>query len=433
MRHCLVIVAVLATAVSARADSAPRKLTFESAIQVALGQNPDIAIAHDKVESAQTKVDETHGHELPNVHAEFEFHYYKDPYSLAFGSLGTFTLYEQRTTTTVVSVTQPLTGLAYLSELVGASEHGVNAAKADYDKTRLEVAYKTAEAYVKVLEARAAADVAHASVNDIASELDRAEKLRAADTYTDIDVLRFKSAKAAADQAANRADASAQSTLAALVVQLGMHDGDVVDVADDLPSPAPALAVTVDGAQQRAISARPELRAAAERIAAADNTRTSTRETYVPDVRAVGEWIHLTGTQPFQPGDAYFLGVTASWNVFDWGATHAKVVAAEHEQEAASIAASSLAEHVRLDVRTHWLDATADYANLASAQTQVQTAEEAMRLQRVRFDAGAATVTDVLDAQTDVARGRLQAANARYDYYLGLVALARAMGDLPKP
>jgi outer membrane protein TolC len=51
----------------------------------------------------------------------------------------------------------------------------------------------------------------------------------------------------------------------------------------------------------------------------------------------------------------------------------------------------------------------------------------------VKFDAAAATATDVLDSELEVARARLAFAVARYDYYLALVALARSVGDLPKP
>jgi len=74
---------------------------------------------------------------------------------------------------------------------------------------------------------------------------------------------------------------------------------------------------------------------------------------------------------------------------------------------------------------------TGGHDSLAAVATQLHTAEEAYRLQKVRFDAGASTASDVLDAETDVARARLAAGNARYDYFLALVALARAVGDLP--
>ena len=58
-------------------------------------------------------------------------------------------------------------------------------------------------------------------------------------------------------------------------------------------------------------------------------------------------------------------------------------------------------------------------------------AEEAFRIQRERFNEGALSATDLLDAETEVARSRLGYANARYEYYIALVALARATGQLP--
>ena len=45
----------------------------------------------------------------------------------------------------------------------------------------------------------------------------------------------------------------------------------------------------------------------------------------------------------------------------------------------------------------------------------------------MKFENGAATTTDVLDAESDVARARLQSSLARYDYYLALVA-TRTLG-----
>jgi outer membrane protein TolC len=135
--------------------------------------------------------------------------------------------------------------------------------------------------------------------------------------------------------------------------------------------------------------------------------------------------------QPFQPEDEELVGLTVSWNVWDWGAQHKAVVEAETAKARAQIGAEALVDQVKLDVRRRWLDAKTAFDSLAAAATQQETAEEAYRLQQVRFDAGASTTTDVLDAETDVARARLAATVARYDYYLSTIALARAIGDLP--
>lgn len=426
----LALVLVLVLAPRTHAEDAPKKLTLRAAIDLALGGNPEIVLAHLDVEGADARTKGAKAHMAPTLHAEFAGNYYTKEYDIMFGG-GMFTLYDQKTSFTSVVVSQPLTGLAYLSELAGAAEHDAAASRSEYDKTRLDVAYKTADAYIHALEARASADVSHRSVADIDSELQRAIQLRQAETYTDIDVLRFRSAKAAAEQSALRSDTQSAQAIAALTLQMGLRDGTPIEIADDLPAEAPRLALTLEQAQQRALQARPELRAAHERLASANANRVSKREQYLPDVRAIGEWDHATGVQPFQPRNQEFLGLRLSWNVWDWGATHQAVREAEAAQSKAEIESESLVEVVKLDVRRRWLDAKAAFDSLAAAATQQQAAEEAYRLQKVRFDAGAATTTDVLDAETDVARARLAALVARYDYYLAMVSLARSIGDLP--
>ncbi|HEY1556756.1 MAG TPA: TolC family protein [Kofleriaceae bacterium] len=423
---------VLLAAGPTYADEPPRRIDLHEAIDVSLAENPDIAVAKESMRGAEARVAGAKAHLLPDLSVDAAANRYRHSYSLAFGMLGSFTLHQLNTSATNVTLAQPLTGLAYLSELLGSAEQDADATRADYDKTRLDTAYRTADTYVRVLEARASADVAHRSVADIQSELDRAVQLRQAETYTDIDVLRFRSAKAAADQSALRADTAAAQALARLVVQIGLHDGVAIDVVDNLPETPPALAMTLDVAQTRALAARPELHAARDRIAAAEHARRAAREKYLPNISAVGVWTHLTGVQPFEPEDEEFLGLRVQWNVFDFGATHEGVREAEAAQSRALLQSMALVDQVRLDVRQRWLDAKAAYDSIVAAQTQQQTADEALRLQKVRFDAGAATTTDVLDSETDAARARLALAVARYDYYLAVVALARAMGDLPK-
>jgi outer membrane protein TolC len=141
--------------------------------------------------------------------------------------------------------------------------------------------------------------------------------------------------------------------------------------------------------------------------------------------------VHTTGLEPFQPANEEYIGLQVNWKVWDWGGYRNEYKEAKAHENAARISASYLADHVKLEVRTKWLDAQAFFKNLASAQTQLQSAEEAYRLQKVKFESGVATTTDVLDAESDVARARLQSALARYDYYLALIGLARSVGDVP--
>jgi len=169
---------------TATASAEPRKLTLASAIELTMQKSPDLAQAQASVDAVKAKTEQSSRKMLPSLNVSAVGNYYTEPYVLAFGSLGNFTLHKQATSFTNVQLLQPLTGLAYLSELVGAGDHEEKAAAADYDRARLDAAYATATAYVKVLEARASADVAHRAVADIQSELEQAQKQRAADTAT---------------------------------------------------------------------------------------------------------------------------------------------------------------------------------------------------------------------------------------------------------
>lgn len=431
MKTAVLSAVLLASSLAPRiVSAAPRKLTFATAIDLTLANSRDLALASETKAAARTRLSGAKARRLPSLRANAAANLYREPYQLPFGT-EVFTLHKRFTTFSTLTVTQPLTGLAYLSELVGAADHDAKAASADYDRARLDASYATAEAYLRVLEARSAEDVSRHTVTDIAAELDRAQKLRAADTLTNVDVLRLQSAKAGADQAAVRASTNAQIAEAQLVLAIGLPDGEAIELADDLPPAPPPLALTIDQAVARAIQARPELRAARERTAAASDLITSRKLEYLPDVRAVGVYQHTSGVEPFQPANEEYVGLTLNWNLWDWGATRDNVTEAEHTRTSARLTSEALGDKVRLDVRRRWLEAKASLDNLANAQIQLQTAEEAYRLQHVKFENGVATTTDVLDAETDVARARLQAALARYDYYLGLVGLSRAIGDVP--
>ncbi|CAN5825953.1 hypothetical protein BH11MYX2_BH11MYX2_21480 [soil metagenome] len=420
---------MLLAAASASAD--PQKLTFHEAIDMSLDKNADVAVAKEAIKGAEAKIDEQKGHRIAQLNVSANANLYTEAYEIPFGA-EMFTLHEQLTTNTVVQLNQQLTGLAYLTELVDAAKHETNAVKQDYAKARLDTAYKTADAYIRVLEARASAEVAHQSVEDTGQLLARAEQLKQADTYTSVDVLRFKTAKAAADQAALRADTSVLTSLATLTVQIGLHDGADIDITDDLPAQTPKLADTLEDAQKRALQTRPELAAVAERIKAADEQKSAAKLRYAPDIRLTAQWMHTTGSKPFQPSNEEWLGLTMNWAVWDWGATGAQVKQAERGRTRAELQQGALVDQVKLDMRRRYLEAKTQFDSIAVATTQQESAQAAYDLQKTRLENGVATTTDVLDSETELAKAKLQLANARYDYYLSLVALARSVGDLPQ-
>jgi outer membrane protein TolC len=67
-------------------------------------------------------------------------------------------------------------------------------------------------------------------------------------------------------------------------------------------------------------------------------------------------------------------------------------------------------------------------AKISSTDLQVQEAESAVANARVRYESGAGTNLDLLDAETNVSKAHLEQLQAHYLYMMAHVALDAATG-----
>ena len=88
----------------------------------------------------------------------------------------------------------------------------------------------------------------------------------------------------------------------------------------------------------------------------------------------------------------------------------------------------ALRQTVDIEVTRAYADWQVALDILGSADGVIQQAEEAVRLARNRFNAGAIPQVDVLQAALGLTRARLDKAEASHDYNLAVARLNRAMG-----
>src|SRR5262249_16591736 len=115
--------------------------------------------------------------------------------------------------------------------------------------------------------------------------------------------------------------------------------------------------------------------------------------------------------------------------VWDWGLVRDQVAAASAAVDQAQSASEKLKLGVTLDVRSRYLTLLGAQASLEVAQKSIESAKENLRITETRFEAKAATTTDLLDAQTLLTRAPVSEITARYDYYIALAGLKKAMGE----
>jgi OMF family outer membrane factor len=131
-------------------------------------------------------------------------------------------------------------------------------------------------------------------------------------------------------------------------------------------------------------------------------------------------------------GDGYSLGARVTWNLFDGG--QAKARAAQEEAETA-IAETTFADQrneIRLQVEQSYFELISSFDNIGTASAALEQAKEALRLARLRFQAGVGTQTDVINSETDLTQAEFNRVQAVLGYNRGLANLQRAISNISR-
>lgn len=129
--------------------------------------------------------------------------------------------------------------------------------------------------------------------------------------------------------------------------------------------------------------------------------------------------------------DGYSIGARLTWNIFDGGAAQASAEQREYDKAIAETRFEQLRNQVRREVEQAYFELESSFASIETAEAGVLQAREALRLARLRFQAGVGTQTDVIQAETDLTRAERNRLLAIIGYNRALSSLQRAITNLP--
>jgi outer membrane protein TolC len=175
---------------------------------------------------------------------------------------------------------------------------------------------------------------------------------------------------------------------------------------------------------------RPDLQRLAKLTAAGEQSVTTARSGYYPNLDLVGGWqLRKGATNNFSDSrDGLFVGLQSQWNIFDGRRTAGRVAQARSlvEQTRLTLEQSELAAEV--DVRRAYSSWQEAQELVEASKRVVEQAEEAVRLANARYSAGTGTQLDVLQAQVDLTTARSNQVQAFYNYNVAIAILREAMG-----
>jgi outer membrane protein TolC len=190
---------------------------------------------------------------------------------------------------------------------------------------------------------------------------------------------------------------------------------------------APPLASRED-VEQAAAKNNPELKSALSALAESNADVLAARAAYLPDL-GMNFTYGVDAPQLAVNGPdkvrnlGYSASVTLDIPVWDWLSTEHRVKQSEIRRGAAQVALSATQRQLIARLDEAYSEAGAARDQLASLDASAATAEESLRLTKLRYTGGEATVLEVVDAQN----AYVSAQNARED---GRVRYEAARADL---
>jgi outer membrane protein TolC len=178
---------------------------------------------------------------------------------------------------------------------------------------------------------------------------------------------------------------------------------------------------------------RPELTALDAQREAQERTAVAQRAAYLPRLELVGNANYSNPNSRLFPQEAEFraswdAGARATWTISDLPDTAARLSGTAARIRSMEAEREVLADQIHLQVMSAFQDlAEARIAQETTARRLV-AAEESYRTRRLLFQNGRATTVELLDAETDLTRARLEAVGARIDGRVAAVRLAYAIG-----
>ena len=172
----------------------------------------------------------------------------------------------------------------------------------------------------------------------------------------------------------------------------------------------------------------PELRSALVGSHLADLNVTSARLAYLPGL-SLNYSYGLDAAQFGVYNDlgnrnlGYSASATLDIPLWDWFTTRDKVRQSENNREAARAALSNTQRKVIAELEEFYAEAVASHDQLDSLNRSASTAAESLRLARLSYSAGEATILEVVDAENSLTNAEL----ARED---GLVRYETALANL---
>lgn len=424
--------------------AAQERLSLAEAVARALESNPDLAVDLPGRQAARSEFRATRAGYLPRIDLEQSYLAGNNPV-FVFGTL----LNQRRFTAdnfalpalnspdpidnlqTRATVQQNIWDFGRTGDRRELARLGVDLADQMYEEHKRQVLLSVFDGYYAVSLARAALDTARAALGSAEAIESQARARVESGLAVEADLLRSQVYVSSAKQQVIQA----QGQLETAVAHLNRLMGDPLDnpVGETAPLTVRALSMSSEEeliAEQK--RNRPDYRNLLTELRQAELTVSSSSKEYLPAISGYATWEMDNPSPGNYGGSNWAAGLTLQWNLFNGGRNAAQLDAARQRLEQKRRQVRAMESAMALEVRRALIQYRAAEQQVLAAQAAEAQSEEGLRILRNRYDAGLATMTDLLSAETARSSARTSLAEAVYRQRVSYAQVEHAAGILSR-
>ena len=276
--------------------------------------------------------------------------------------------------------------------------------------------------------------VSEKSIHLLEEEVEQQRKKLSGGTATKFNVLRAEVELANAKPTLIRAKNNYRIALSELAKVMGFPlPSDIRKIPFEIASQFPEVKneIVVDTLIQKSLENRPELKSLQFQIQSKEKQLKIDRSGLIPSLSAFGgyDWM----SDRFQPNlnqinEGYIAGVQGEWKIFEGFESKGKMDQTRSAMRQLQHDIDEKKSAIEVQVRRSYSNYLEAKELLVSQEKNIESAEESLRLARVRFEAGAGLQIDSLSSQVALTQARTNQLQSQYDLALAWAELERSTG-----
>jgi outer membrane protein len=421
---------------------AQQRLSLSEAVTRALEHNPDLAIDAPGQAAARSEFKAAKAGYLPRI--DFEQSYLAgDNPVFVFGTLLT-----QRQFTVnnfaLPSLNNPesidnLQTRATLQQNIWdfgrtrarreQAQMGINMAGQLHEEHKLQVLLSVFESYYSTSLASDALETARLALHSAEAIESQAKARVESGLAVEADLLRSRVYLASAKQQEIQALGQLDTARAQLNRLMGNPLGEPVGVTAPLTI-KPVLLPSEESLLAEQKQRRPDYQALLAELRQAELAVSSRSKERLPVLAGYANWEMDNPSFSNFGGANWAAGITLRWNVFAGGSDAAQLEGARQRLQQKKRQLAAMESAMALEIRRALIQYRAAEQQVLAAQAAEAQSEEGLRILRNRYDAGLATMTDILSAESSRGGARTNLSQAVYRQRLSYAQVEYAAGTL---